>query len=140
MWQILPDVAGDGVLHPVPGYCGWLPFADFLRDCQPYSAAELAAESDAQLAKIRAINPVLASAASGAAAADRTRYCAAHPAECGEYTAAVEHPTWAAILGPAQVRVVTEVANTGREIATQTWWMLGLGLGVIGLIAMGRRR
>lgn len=49
-----------GTLRVIPSWCDYVPFGDYVDACQPYSKAELDADSREALAKIRAVNPDLA--------------------------------------------------------------------------------
>lgn len=120
-----------------PDWCRWAPFADFADACKVPTAAAQAAAVKTQIEKAagagtETYNAELASTQYAAFLADQAAYCAAHPTECAEYTAAGEHPTCSAVLGASSL-AQSFCKNQG------TYLLFGV-LGAVGIMMLAGKR
>lgn len=133
---------GVGANEMFPGWCSWMPGADFFSACQVPLADVLRAQQQADLSKVAAVNPELAAAGVKAGDAAAFAYCQQNPEACAEFTFAGENPTLAAILGagPAARKVAglpDDLTNTVDKYGN--WIMLGaIAIGVIFLAKVVR--
>lgn len=137
-----PGVPTDVAASGYPSYCSWMPFADFLSECQVPTAAQILT---ANLSNYGAAATPDTIAAGQAAAADSIALdCTDNPDLCSQFTFAGSSPLTAAMLGSGTVGQ----AAGGLESATGTiaslfssqWAWIGLGVVGLAFIFMGGRR
>lgn len=113
-----------------PSWCSWMPFADYMPACKVPTAAQQNAAIKTEIEKAAgagtpAYNPDLAAQQYEEYLKDSAAYCAAHPDECAEYTAASANPTCAALLGTGPL---------AQSFCGHSGLFLLAGIGAVGLI------
>jgi hypothetical protein len=108
-----------------PGYCSWMPFADFFSECQvPTAQAILTANLTNYGA---AATPATIAAGQEAAAQSIAADCTNNPEACSEFTFAGNSPTIAAMFGAGAVGQA--VGGASGLFSTSTWvWVAVAGL------------
>ena len=119
--------AGANCIREIPTWCSWIPFADFMDTCQPYTNAELHNLSVCSAAQVAAVNPDLA--AQGVANADQSQGNAEglSPADTCQRNAAVNHPTLSGFLGPNLICAIGGGGEQGKSSYTP-YVFIGLAL------------
>ena len=131
-----PTCTGGPAAGCFPSWCSWMPFADFYDACKVPTAAQQAEYARQQIEKAAGAgtpqyNPELAAEQYQLYLADATAYCAMHPDECAEYTAAGENSTCTGILGAGRL-AQSFCANKG------TYLLAGLAIGGLLLWRAGK--
>jgi hypothetical protein len=84
-----------------PGYCSWLPFADFMSACQVPTIAQVQASNASNVGP--GLSPDAAAQLQAQIQQTDQADCAANPDSCAQFTFAGSNPTTAAILGSGTV-------------------------------------
>jgi hypothetical protein len=134
---LTPTVMGD-----YPGYCGWLPFSDYLPACQVPTAAAQNAAAGQMITKAAGVDQALADEQYQAYLSDTAALAKLDPEGAAQYTFAGQNPNEAALLGAGPFgRVVGSAVNAASSVTgwlgVPTWvWLLG-SLGAFGVVALG---
>lgn len=110
-----------------PSYCGWLPFADFLSQCQIPTQAQIVT---ANLSNYGAnIPPSAVSATQAEIGSMLQSDCSANPDACSQSTFAANNPTTAALFGASTtgqaVGGLEDAINTLAGLFSNQWVWFG---------------
>ena len=127
---------GQSVSNPrgtFPGWCNWMPFADYFDACKPATQEQLNAVVQADIVKASGGNTDLATEQYQAYLSDVDALCQLDPTNCAAYKAATDSPTCAGIFGTGAM------GKLFCGAPGETNWLLWGGLalvGVFGLVAL----
>lgn len=141
-------VAANKSTEMFPGYCSWMPFADYLSACKVPTISQLQAMNQSN------VGPALSAQSQAQLQGDIQQAdasdCSANPEACGQFTFAGENPVTAATFGAgaagqaiggleAAGSTLSGAASSLASLFSSQWAWLGLGAVIIIFWARGRR-
>jgi hypothetical protein len=137
------DMSTPSVDAAFPGYCSWMPFADYMTACQVPTAAVQNAAVKQEIDKAAAGNTALADQQYQQYLADTAALAKLNPEGAAQYKFAGDNPNTAALLGADPFGRV--VGSAAQGVLSVTGWLgipawIWIAGGGVGFLALSRRR